>query len=287
MLSQNSSLIIVDYRNLDLNVQGNVSDNPYACSVKRTAEWIKYFEDGSGIVTDDSSGNTVVFSADWSEIDIPTEFEGTAARLYTHETVEFFSGDNVLGFKENSYPFTGPTADSYFKYYEDVSGFIGNIVDLADKVDSNFNDGTDGGIVSCYDEVDYYVPFNSISGVRNTGQGFDVIFSDNSTVLHFIEIAKLSKSAPLYRIDGEYINESMLWRNPAKSGLAGGGNWSSWTHFIADYEADEWDYVKETWQAIADGADAYNDLYSLPEYKAKRARKAQRRASRKAPKALQ
>lgn len=284
----NGSLVINDRRNLDLNVQGDISDSAYACSVARTAEWIDHYEDGSGVVAEDSSGNQVVFAEFWSEIDLPTEFEGTAARIYTHETVEFFgSGTTIVGFKENAYPFTSPKADAYFKYYDDDSGFIGDIIGLGDKVDADFDDGTDGGVIYCADEVDYYVPFGSISKFKNTSKGFDVEFVDNETVLHFVEIAKVSGPAPLYKLSGKYINESMLWRDPANSKLAGGTEWPTWTHFIADYEADEWEYVKETWEAIAKGADAYNDLYSLPEYKARLARKTKQRASRRAPKGLQ
>ena len=152
---------------------------------------------------------------------------------------------------------------------------------MYDKVDAEFTDGEDGGIVYSFDEVIYFVPFNSISSVRNSSYGFDVYFTDSDVVLHFVEIAKLSKPAPLYKIGGQYIDESMFWREPSKSGLPGGGNWSTYTHFIADYEADEWEYIKETWEAIAKGKDAYNDLYSIPEMQAKRLSKQQRRVNRR------
>jgi hypothetical protein len=73
----------------------------------------------------------------------------------------------------------------------------------------------------------------------------------------------------------------MYWRKPSNSKMRSSG-WYGPHHFIQPMGIDEsWVELKNAWEAIAAGADAYNDLFSLEERQARKAQLIARRAARK------
>lgn len=275
-------LVIWDDVNCDLNVEEDINYQ-YSYTYKRCDEWFNKFYD----LTEDRDGDTVVFAPDWYDVEyvndngFPTK---TIKTFWTHRSVEVYTaGNKYAGFLENSYPFNGKITDPYFKYFADDAGSIGDSYELYAKAEDQLGtEGVDYGYVGTEDGVVYLVPFNSIAYVKNVFQGFEVGFNDNDLKLTFIDAREAPQAAPLFRNpDGSYIDHSMYWRNPSNSKMRSSG-WYGPHHFIQPMAIEEtWVELKNTWEAIAAGADAYNDLFSLEERQARRAQLAARRAARK------
>lgn len=250
-------LALFDFLTLDFNLKKSMG-SPSAFSPARMQAWLDRF--GEDLV--DENDDTIVCSNEYGSV-----FETTDPRwgtLYAHgDTSEFYTTDGkYYGIKDSFYPFNVGLCQKFIPYYDyyEEDGYLGDVYYLPLTATAQLVDGVAGGYYYGFN-FELFIAFNQITTlekgdyktkftIRGVPHPFYVYnLNYEGPISSSLPFPKDSDSADSHG----YLSEALYLRDAGSDKTHAQDH----TFFFGDFD---YEYFVETLEAIAGGADEYNNV---------------------------